>query len=124
MHEYGGAASAIARTSRNDRVPLRGGHRIAENLRLARAMELQSGDDDLEYWVPAAWRAQRIAGTLGIHPGSMAWKGNEAKRWPYERFVALLKERSGGMRIETGEFGAMMDVELVNDGPVTLILDR
>ena len=42
----------------------------------------------------------------------------------YERFIALLRERSGGMRIETGEFGAMMEVELVNDGPVTLILDK
>ena len=42
----------------------------------------------------------------------------------YERFVALLKERSGGLRVETGEFGAMMEVELVNDGPVTLILER
>ena len=43
----------------------------------------------------------------------------------YERFVALLKEKSGGkIPIETGEFGAMMDVELVNDGPVTLILER
>ena len=42
----------------------------------------------------------------------------------YERFVALLRERSGGIRVETGEFGAMMEVELVNDGPVTLILDK
>jgi D-tyrosyl-tRNA(Tyr) deacylase len=42
----------------------------------------------------------------------------------YERFLALLQERSGGIRIETGEFGAMMEVELVNDGPVTLILDK
>jgi len=43
----------------------------------------------------------------------------------YEKFVALLKEKSGGkIRIETGEFGAMMDVELVNDGPVTLWLER
>ena len=42
----------------------------------------------------------------------------------YERFIALLRERSGGMRIETGAFGATMDVELVNDGPVTLILDK
>jgi D-tyrosyl-tRNA(Tyr) deacylase len=42
----------------------------------------------------------------------------------YERFITLLRERSGGMRIETGEFGAMMEVELVNDGPVTLILER
>jgi len=41
----------------------------------------------------------------------------------YERFVMLLRERAGGP-VETGEFGAMMDVELVNDGPVTLILDR
>jgi D-tyrosyl-tRNA(Tyr) deacylase len=40
----------------------------------------------------------------------------------YERFLALLRER--GVAVETGEFGAMMDVELVNDGPVTLILER
>ena len=40
----------------------------------------------------------------------------------YERFVALLRER--GLAVETGEFGAMMDVELVNDGPVTLWLER
>jgi D-tyrosyl-tRNA(Tyr) deacylase len=40
----------------------------------------------------------------------------------YERFVALLRAR--GVAVETGEFGAMMDVELVNDGPVTLILER
>ena len=41
----------------------------------------------------------------------------------YERFVALLRERAPGP-VETGEFGAMMDVDLVNDGPVTLILER
>jgi len=43
----------------------------------------------------------------------------------YEKFVALLKEKSAGkIPVETGEFGAMMDVELVNDGPVTLILEK
>lgn len=41
----------------------------------------------------------------------------------YERFVQLLQERAPGP-VETGEFGAMMEVELVNDGPVTLILER
>jgi D-tyrosyl-tRNA(Tyr) deacylase len=41
----------------------------------------------------------------------------------YEQFVALLRERAPGV-VETGEFGAMMDVELVNDGPVTLLLER
>ena len=40
----------------------------------------------------------------------------------YERFVELLRE--AGAVVETGEFGAMMDVELVNDGPVTLLLER
>ena len=40
----------------------------------------------------------------------------------YERFIALLRER--GLSVETGEFGAMMDVELVNDGPVTLWLEK
>jgi D-tyrosyl-tRNA(Tyr) deacylase len=40
----------------------------------------------------------------------------------YERFVGLLRER--GAKVETGEFGAMMEVELVNDGPVTLWLER
>ena len=49
----------------------------------------------------------------------------------YERFVGILKERGAlkgqagsGTRVETGEFGAMMVVELVNDGPVTLLLER
>jgi D-tyrosyl-tRNA(Tyr) deacylase len=40
----------------------------------------------------------------------------------YQSFVAAL--RTKGLPVETGEFGAMMDVELVNDGPVTLILER
>jgi D-aminoacyl-tRNA deacylase len=41
----------------------------------------------------------------------------------YDRFVALLRASSPGP-VETGEFGAMMAVELVNDGPVTLLLER
>ena len=40
----------------------------------------------------------------------------------YDRFLALLRER--GLTVQSGEFGAMMDVELVNDGPVTLWLER
>ena len=39
-----------------------------------------------------------------------------------DRFVTRLREL--GHDVETGRFGAMMDVELVNDGPVTLILDH
>jgi D-tyrosyl-tRNA(Tyr) deacylase len=40
----------------------------------------------------------------------------------YESFKSHL--RGHGLQVESGEFGAMMDVELVNDGPVTLWLER
>ena len=40
----------------------------------------------------------------------------------YERFLAALRDR--GVTVESGEFGELMDVELVNDGPVTLWLER
>jgi len=39
----------------------------------------------------------------------------------YDRFVELL--RASGLRVEIGRFGAMMQVQIDNDGPVTLILD-
>ncbi len=39
----------------------------------------------------------------------------------YERFVAQL--RALGLEVATGKFGAMMQVELVNDGPVTFVLE-
>lgn len=39
----------------------------------------------------------------------------------YETFVAALERR--GVPVETGVFGAHMDVSLVNDGPVTIVLD-
>lgn len=40
----------------------------------------------------------------------------------YEKFVATL-ENNLNKKIQTGEFGAMMDVALVNDGPVTILID-
>ena len=40
----------------------------------------------------------------------------------YERFAAALARR--GLPVETGEFGALMEIALVNDGPVTLLLER
>jgi D-tyrosyl-tRNA(Tyr) deacylase len=39
----------------------------------------------------------------------------------YERFAAALRDL--GIRVETGVFGARMEVELANDGPVTIVLD-
>ena len=40
----------------------------------------------------------------------------------YEQFLAELKGL--GLKVESGRFGAMMEVELVNDGPVTLLLEK
>ncbi|MBM7584803.1 D-tyrosyl-tRNA(Tyr) deacylase [Bacillus pakistanensis] len=39
----------------------------------------------------------------------------------YNHFNNLLKEK--GVKVETGVFGSMMDVQLINDGPVTLIVE-
>nr|WGD65692.1 D-aminoacyl-tRNA deacylase [Bacillus subtilis] len=39
----------------------------------------------------------------------------------YEKWNDLLREK--GIKVETGTFGAMMDVQLTNSGPVTLIMD-
>jgi D-aminoacyl-tRNA deacylase len=49
-----------------------------------------------------------------------AASGEDAVKW-YEYFVAKAKQSI--RNVATGRFGAMMDVELVNDGPVTIILD-
>ncbi len=40
----------------------------------------------------------------------------------YNRFVAKLRETN--LRVETGQFGTMMQVSIENDGPVTLLLER
>lgn len=57
----------------------------------------------------------------GRRPNFMeAAKPEQANRL-YEYFNDKL--RSCDVRVETGVFGAMMDVELVNDGPVTILLD-
>ena len=41
----------------------------------------------------------------------------------YEEFVRTLRSKTS-RAVETGEFGAMMEVDLVNEGPVTLVLER
>jgi len=41
----------------------------------------------------------------------------------YEYFISTFKNTIGDDKVETGEFGAMMDVALVNHGPVTILMD-
>lgn len=58
----------------------------------------------------------------GRRPSYLAAARPEVAGPLYARFVALL--RALGAVVETGEFGATMQVDLVNDGPVTLWLER
>ena len=41
----------------------------------------------------------------------------------YEHFVGRLRERLGPEKVQTGIFGAMMEVTIVNDGPVTIVIE-
>jgi len=58
----------------------------------------------------------------GKRPSFIDAAGPEEAIPLYDRFLAALRGR--GLKVESGEFGAMMEVELVNDGPVTLWLER
>lgn len=57
----------------------------------------------------------------GRRPSFVAAAAPETANSLYQSFVAEL--RGLGVHVETGTFQAHMDVELVNDGPVTLLLD-
>jgi D-tyrosyl-tRNA(Tyr) deacylase len=57
----------------------------------------------------------------GRRPNFMAAAKPEQAEELYDAFNGLL--RGLGVQVETGTFGAMMDVSLTNDGPVTLILE-
>jgi len=57
----------------------------------------------------------------GRRPNFMAAARPEQAEKLYDQFNDLLRVK--GLHVETGRFGAMMDVQLVNDGPVTLIVD-
>jgi D-aminoacyl-tRNA deacylase len=57
----------------------------------------------------------------GRRPSFTAAMAPEPARELFERFLALCADR--GVRVATGRFRAEMAVELVNDGPVTILLD-
>lgn len=58
----------------------------------------------------------------GNRPSYIAAAGEPVARPMYERFVRRMEELLG-RRVATGEFGADMQVALVNDGPVTIWID-
>ncbi|HEV2178426.1 MAG TPA: D-aminoacyl-tRNA deacylase [Terriglobia bacterium] len=59
----------------------------------------------------------------GRRPSYAEAAPSEVARPLYEAFLQSLRSRLPAGRVESGEFQSMMEVELVNDGPVTLLLD-
>ena len=57
----------------------------------------------------------------GRRPGWSAAMSQELAKPVFERFVEMVKAE--GVEVATGEFGEDMEVELVNDGPLTVIVD-
>jgi D-tyrosyl-tRNA(Tyr) deacylase len=57
----------------------------------------------------------------GRRPSFIGAAPPELARALYEHFLSLVRGR--GVKVEEGEFGAHMELALVNDGPVTIILD-
>ena len=60
--------------------------------------------------------------TKGRRPGFDNAAAPEAAQSLYQKFIQQVVE--SGLKVATGEFGADMQVELINDGPVTFTLER
>lgn len=96
MHDYGGLASILARAGRARLLPLQGGHRAAENLRLLE----EDAADGVAYEMPVGWRRPQQPDLLGVHFGSMVYKNNEVRRWPLQNFVDVVgHELSSGRKV-------------------------
>lgn len=59
----------------------------------------------------------------GMRPSFIEAARPEIAEPIYDYIIDQLKKENG-LRVESGEFGAMMEIELINDGPVTLIMER
>ncbi len=60
----------------------------------------------------------------GRRPGFDDTMAPEAAEALIGRFVEIVRERAPGVSVATGQFGAHMMIDLVNDGPVTILLER
>jgi len=59
----------------------------------------------------------------GNRPNFMRSAKPELAKRLYEHFISYLEKLLGKAKVSSGMFGEMMDVELVNDGPVTIIIE-
>jgi len=101
--------------------------RLAGKVARLRVFENAEGRFDLSVldvggWALAVSQFTLIADTAkGNRPSFKDAAPPEEAEPLYERFCAAL--RAEGVRVETGVFGARMELELVNDGPVTIVLE-
>ena len=58
----------------------------------------------------------------GNRPSFVGAAATETANALYEEYVAALRRELGDKRVQTGKFGAMMEVEIINEGPVTIEL--
>ena len=96
------------------------------NLRIFKAVEGESGFDrslsDVEGSVLLISQFTLFADTRkGRRPGFTASAPGDVAEPMYERVAQSFRDE--GIDVQLGVFGAMMDVELVNEGPATFILD-
>ena len=101
--------------------------RLAGKVARLRVFENADGRFDLSVldvggWALAVSQFTLIADTAkGNRPSFTDAAPPEEAEPLYDRFCAAL--RAEGVRVETGVFGARMELELVNDGPVTIVLE-
>ncbi len=101
--------------------------RLAGKVARLRVFENADGRFDLSVldvggWVLAVSQFTLIADTGKGNRPSFGDAAPPQEAEPlYERFCAALRDE--GVRVETGVFGTRMELELVNDGPVTIVLD-
>lgn len=104
------------------------GQRLAE--RIARFRFFRDADGRMNRSVLDAGHAVLVVsqftlaadGRKGRRPSFDKAAPPDEARALYESFVHAMQGL--GLHVETGRFGAMMDVELVNDGPVTFVLEQ
>lgn len=75
-------------------------HNVVNNMNLLAKLDLPVASPPPSYSVPPSWFGQKRTGQIGVHVGSMTYKGNELKRWPLENFVSLCRTlRSQGLEL-------------------------
>ena len=100
--------------------------RLAGNIARLRIFENDAGKFDLSLLdiggeVLVVSQFTLIANEKGTRPDFSGAASKERAEPPYEAFADEL--RKIGIRVETGRFGARMQLELLNDGPVTIVLE-